>query len=41
MKDDVLSSDKSEDEEYQVSDFVRSEWKSLAKFNSRVNPLGA
>jgi len=40
---DVLSSDNnnSGDEEYQVSDFVRSEWKSLAKFNARVNPSGA
>lgn len=40
---DVLSSDNnnSGDDEYQVSDFVRGEWKSLAKFNARINPAGA
>jgi hypothetical protein len=36
----MLSSD-SENEEYHVSDFVRGEWKSLAKFNSKINPEGA
>lgn len=30
----------SDDEEYQVSDFVRGEWSSLAKYAGKINPAG-
>ena len=42
----VLSSSDSEDNEkkegeYQVTDFVKGEWKSMAKFAIKINPEGA
>ena len=42
----VLSSSDSEDNDkeeaqYQVTDFVKGEWKSMAKFAIKINPEGA
>jgi hypothetical protein len=38
---DTESNEEDSDEEYQVSDFVREQWLSLARFNAKVNPIGA